>query len=148
MNECRHTDRLGAYHDGEMSGPERAELQVHLQGCARCSAELAQLEQLSETLRAAARPALSGAALARLHRSADRQTMTPILHMAELFLAVAASILLVAGAWLFLQTQTHEASAETPSWDTVATTSLDTAATVQDPSLQWIDEVFSEEGGQ
>lgn len=41
---------LAAYHDGELDGARRAELEAHLPDCARCTQELAALRSLSGAL--------------------------------------------------------------------------------------------------
>ena len=41
---------LAAYHDGELDGARRAEIEVHLLDCEECRQELAALQSLSEAL--------------------------------------------------------------------------------------------------
>ncbi len=56
------TDLLAAYHDGELAPGARRRVEAHLQSCAECREELAQLEQLSDLLGAYTLPdTLSGA---------------------------------------------------------------------------------------
>jgi anti-sigma factor RsiW len=43
---------LGAYHDGELHGARRRQVEGHLQGCAECRAELEALQRLSVRLQA------------------------------------------------------------------------------------------------
>ena len=50
------TGLLGAYLDGELPSGERARVDVHLAGCAACSAELAELRALDAGLRGTAVP--------------------------------------------------------------------------------------------
>jgi hypothetical protein len=45
------TDRLGPYHDGELSGRQVRQVEAHLAQCATCRAELERLRQLSALLR-------------------------------------------------------------------------------------------------
>jgi hypothetical protein len=45
-------ERLSAYVDGELPAAERAALEAHLAGCARCAAELSELRQVAGLLRA------------------------------------------------------------------------------------------------
>jgi hypothetical protein len=50
-NDCREwRESLGAYALGQMQGDERAALEAHLEGCARCRAELASLEPVARML--------------------------------------------------------------------------------------------------
>lgn len=50
-NDCREwRESLGAYALGQLEGNERAALEAHLEGCARCRAELASLEPVTRML--------------------------------------------------------------------------------------------------
>lgn len=50
-NDCREwREWLGAYALGQLQGDERAALEAHLEGCARCRAELASLEPVARML--------------------------------------------------------------------------------------------------
>jgi anti-sigma factor RsiW len=50
-NDCREwRESLGAYALGQLEGDERAALEAHLEGCARCRAELASLEPVAKML--------------------------------------------------------------------------------------------------
>jgi hypothetical protein len=50
-NDCREwRESLGAYALGQLQGDERAALEAHLEGCARCRAELASLEPVAQML--------------------------------------------------------------------------------------------------
>ncbi len=53
------TKWLQAYHDGELSGRKRAQVEAHLPHCPACQAELAELETLSVLLNADPLPQLS-----------------------------------------------------------------------------------------
>lgn len=56
----RWTDRLSEYLDGELSAPERRELEGHLEGCRECATTLADLRRLVEDARSMEdRPPLS-----------------------------------------------------------------------------------------
>lgn len=56
MNCEQIQNALGRFHDGELSRAERAVMERHLQGCVRCTAELAVLSELSETARSLSEP--------------------------------------------------------------------------------------------
>jgi hypothetical protein len=50
-NDCREwRESLGAYALGQLQGDERAALEAHLEGCARCRTELASLEPVARML--------------------------------------------------------------------------------------------------
>ncbi len=50
-NDCREwRESLGAYALSQLEGNERAALEAHLEGCARCRAELASLEPVARML--------------------------------------------------------------------------------------------------
>jgi hypothetical protein len=50
-NDCREwRESLGAYALGQLEGNERVALEAHLEGCARCRAELASLEPVARML--------------------------------------------------------------------------------------------------
>jgi hypothetical protein len=107
-------ERLSAYLDGELGTEERAALERHLPGCARCQAELADLRGVRALLRALPMPAaphsfvlpddgtvprpIATAATAR--RSARRTTTSTVARVMEWVGSVAA----VAGLLLLLGT--------------------------------------------
>jgi anti-sigma factor RsiW len=148
MTECKLASQVGAYHDGELLPPARQAMESHLADCPACAAELARLRRLSQVLRTARRPALPAETLERLHGSVELQPRLAVLHMAEAFAAVAAAVLIVSLVWLFELSTTQEALAQTPTWETVVTTSSDSSTASQDASAQWIDEVLSRKSGQ
>src|SRR4051812_37472871 len=48
MVDCGHQVRLDAYHDGELSPGERADVEAHLRACPSCAAELAAMRGVSD----------------------------------------------------------------------------------------------------
>jgi anti-sigma factor RsiW len=148
MTECKLANQVGAYHDGELLPAARTAMEAHLSVCPACAEELARLRRLSQVLHTARRPALPAETLARLHGAVELQPRLTLLHMAEAFTAVAAAVLVVSLLWLFELSTTTPASAQTATWETVATTTTDSTTTVQDPSSLWIDEVLSGKSGQ
>jgi anti-sigma factor RsiW len=52
MNNCEQRHRLDAYHDGELSAPERAALERHIRDCTRCGAELEAMRRMTSILAA------------------------------------------------------------------------------------------------
>jgi len=136
MNECRQSERLGAYHDGELSGAARAEMERHLGQCPACVAELERLGRLSELLGAAAAPKLSLAAVQRLHNGIDTIPMADLRRVAEICGAIAASILLVCTIWLV---KTQSATDAIPIWETVAVARQEMPAVAPEEQLaQWM----------
>jgi anti-sigma factor RsiW len=139
MAECGLTDRLNAYHDGELAATERAAMAAHLSGCQTCAAELARLERLSQLVREAGPAELPAEALDRLHQAIDQEPRTVVLHMAEALAAVAASILILAGVWLWKAAGTSEAPATIPVWESVAVAPQDASAgPSQEQLAMWI----------
>ncbi|HET9591511.1 MAG TPA: zf-HC2 domain-containing protein, partial [Solirubrobacterales bacterium] len=50
-NDCRDwRELLGVYALGQLEGDERVGLEAHLEGCAQCRAELAELEPVARML--------------------------------------------------------------------------------------------------
>src|SRR4051794_29262575 len=47
MIDCENPVRLDAYHDGELSPGERANVEAHVRDCASCAAELASMRGMS-----------------------------------------------------------------------------------------------------
>jgi anti-sigma factor RsiW len=137
MNECRQSERLGAYHDGELSGAARAEMERHLGQCPACAAELERLGRLSELLVAAAAPKLSLAAKQRLHNGIDTIPMADLRRVAEICGAIAASILLVCTIWLVVKTRATTDAI--PVWETVAIAQQEPATAPEEQLLaQWM----------
>ena len=55
MNGHEKSDKISAYLDNELSGPESAELKIHLASCAICREELESLRQTKSVLARAPR---------------------------------------------------------------------------------------------
>jgi anti-sigma factor RsiW len=147
MNECPESGRLSAYHDGELSAAERAAVEAHLAGCRACAAERARLDRLSRRVREAGPAEMPAEVLDRLHRSIDQQPRIVVLHMAEALAAVAASILILAGVWLWRVAGTSEQAASIPVWETVAVAPQDAvAAQSQEQLALWMAHDLSRKG--
>ena len=151
MDECREAERLGAYGDGELSDAARAGMEEHLARCPACRAELNRLRALSHMLAAADEPAMPPAAMKRFHKAVDAMPMIELAHIAEVFGAVAASILLACSLWL-LHARQYEGRAsplgrgdQIPVWETVAVARHETTVTAPEEQLtQWIVQDLSE----
>jgi anti-sigma factor RsiW len=136
MNECEHAQRLGAYHDGELVGAARAEIERHLRQCPACAAELQRLGRLSGLFSKAAAPPMPPAALRRLHKGIDAIPMADLKRVAEICGAIAASILLVCTIWLV---KTRTAVDAIPVWETVAVVRQESPTAGPEEQLgQWI----------
>jgi len=148
MMECRQADRLSAYYDGELPEPARVAVEEHIRGCPACAAELGRLQRLSQLVRAAGRSEMPPQALDRLHRSLDLQPKIAILRMAEVFAAVAASILLFSSVWLWRISTARDAAGPIPVWETVAVAPQDSpGVAAQEQLAQWIVQDLSWKNG-
>ncbi len=97
---CPNIPQISAYHDGELSGARREQIEQHLRVCPQCAAELEELRRLSRQLaEAAPRPALSIEAARRLHDHVDELTDRSVLHFAEILSGLAAVVMLAASLW-------------------------------------------------
>ncbi|HUT56444.1 MAG TPA: anti-sigma factor [Phycisphaerae bacterium] len=148
MTDCGQADRLSAYYDGEIPEPERAALEAHIRGCPLCAVEMARLQRLSRLIGSTGRMEMSPQALERLHQSFDLQPRIALLHMAEVFASVAASILIVSGVWLWMISTANEAAGQIPVWETVAVAPQDpSGAAAQEQLAQWIIQDLSRKNG-
>ena len=94
MNVCQQSEKLSAYHDGEMTAASRQEMERHLGQCPRCQTELEELRTLSNSFGALPTPQASPAVLARMHRQVDQLAARSIYHMMEAGAAAAAAVLI------------------------------------------------------
>lgn len=101
MSQCPYQNRLSAYHDRELDAPAAAELAGHLATCPRCAQELHAIEEMGQLISSAPMGRMSQIAMARLHGVADRSASRGgLLPLVRGLIAVAASILIIGGAWL------------------------------------------------
>ena len=124
MVDCGNPIRLDAYHDGELSPAERADVEAHLRGCSSCAAELAAIRRTSAAFAGAATREPSHGQLVRLARGVSAEPSDARM-LLRLFrgAAVAASVLLagaLAGA-AYLSQQTKAAAHEAMVLDHVTT---------------------------
>jgi anti-sigma factor RsiW len=101
--ECKYRERLSAFHDGELPEAAARELERHVAECAACAAELAEMRELSRSFADLGREDMTPSGLARAHQAADAAAddlASPVLRVAALLTAVAASVLLIGSAWL------------------------------------------------
>jgi anti-sigma factor RsiW len=125
MSQCTISQQLGLYLDGELDARGRATVERHLQECAPCRAELADLSAISRLIAQAPQPRLSQISLHRLHARTDAVMEEGLVRLARIMQAVAASVLIAGSAWLMRAapvTQTPaQASVATvipAAWDT------------------------------
>jgi len=137
MNECELAGRLGAYHDGELSGPARAEIEQHLRHCPSCAAELERIRRLSTLLHSVSTPKPSPVALAQWHRRIDLEPSFRIRRLAETLAAVAAVILVGCLTSLIWSAWSDGVARTIPLWEVqaVAGRSSDAASASQEKLL-------------
>ena len=116
MSDCQYADRLSAYHDEELAPAAAAEVERHLAQCPACAAELGRMEKLSQAFAGLPAPLVSPQAMLRLHRRVDALPGLSIAHLAEALTAVAASIVIACGAWMWASSAPAEA-ATMPIWE-------------------------------
>ncbi len=101
MSECPYESRLSAFHDHELDGPMAEKLQSHLDACPTCNEQLQGIRAVSRLLHEAPSARMSQMGVARLHATADAAARKrDVFPMFKMLSAVAASILVIAGAWL------------------------------------------------
>ena len=102
MTECNYRSRLGAYHDGELAPQPARELERHIESCPACTAELAELRNMSGLFTVFSDERMSRAALARAHNAVEREGTQPsLLRIAGLLAGLAASAMVIGSAWLW-----------------------------------------------
>jgi anti-sigma factor RsiW len=130
--DCEYRQRLSAYHDGELPGAAMREMDLHVETCVACAAELEEIREVSRSFSEMAAEDLSSAAMARAHAVAEgaaAELGSPVLRVAGLLTALAASVLLVGSAWLReppagdgQPSKVAVAPAPAPEWERVAMT--------------------------
>jgi anti-sigma factor RsiW len=106
MSQCSYQSSLDAYHDGQAPQELAQELARHLPTCAACSAELTRLSQLSQLLGTARPEGIRPDELTRVHEAVEEVEHSGsedrgIIRLMVGLSAVAASILIISGAWLY-----------------------------------------------
>jgi anti-sigma factor RsiW len=97
---CSISNRLSAYHDGELDAVSGLEVERHLSQCPACAAELAELKAMSNWFEESQRPRLSQIALYRIHGRADWVVRKDLLRFARKVQAIAACVLVAASIGL------------------------------------------------
>jgi anti-sigma factor RsiW len=140
MSSCEYTNRIEAYHDGEVVGDARAAIEAHLLSCNGCSAELARLDALSSLLAKSIQPKLSQMSLHRLHRQVDAAMDSGLLRLGWTMSGIAAGLLLVASVWMTRVKPAAPTEAAAPPWvgvSLVADTDPNVREAAATPAAQW-----------
>lgn len=103
---------IAAYHDGELTEPQRSQVERLVEQDAGAAAELAALRELSAAMSAVARPAIDPALLASLHRQIDRED--PVLARLTGWLTTAAAAVFLVCSGLLLSQLSNQARAGSP----------------------------------
>jgi anti-sigma factor RsiW len=116
MSECPFQSRLSAFHDHELDAEMAAKLESHLGNCPACSEQLLGIRAVSRLFREAPSGRMSQIGISRLHAAADTAAKRgEVFPMFRMLTAVAASILVIAGAWLIESpTQTRTSGFDVP----------------------------------
>jgi len=136
--ECPLAQRVGQFCDDELDPFSRRQFKLHLDQCASCSDEVARVRELSEWFAPVRGQEPKQELLGRMHDAIhksgdfeDKRRISDALPMARMLLALAASVLIVAGAWLFdgagapatpLQMPMSQRLAQAQPWERTALT--------------------------
>jgi anti-sigma factor RsiW len=130
MSQCDQSI-LNAYVDGELDARVRERIERHLFDCPACAREVASLRELSALFRTEPFEDITPAELSRVHHAIEDDADAPIFRLGGVVGLIAASILIIAAAWIMelpgqkapnrLHSHTT-ASARPASWETVAMT--------------------------
>lgn len=149
MGKCEHTERVGAYHDGELGGDALRAFEEHLSRCGDCARELATLRRLSALLSGVDIPDAPAPLLQRLGREAVAAPERVVMRMMEVLTAAAAVIFIVCCGWVWGGMREGLENGGTPAaWERAAVTGpLETAANETDEVALWIVADLSLENG-
>jgi len=97
---CSFSNRLSAFHDGELDSAAGAEIELHLAECPACAKELADLSAMSGMFLQSTRPRLSQMSLHRIHDRVDLVIRGNFLRTVKVLRAIAACVLVAGSIWL------------------------------------------------
>jgi anti-sigma factor RsiW len=141
MANCGFENKIEAYHDGELDASDRAVIESHVAQCDDCRRALAQLQAMSVLVATSEQPALSQISRYRLHQKVDAVMERGLLRLAWTMSGIAASVLLLASAWLMRVNQTAlvQGPSEAPPWMSVslATSRDPVIRDAASPAAQW-----------
>ena len=120
MNECQQSEKVSAYHDGELSPASAADMKRHLAACPQCSAELERIRELSTGFAAMPAPQVPPHVVARLHARVDQLAARSVFRFAEGCAAIAAAVLIACTVGLFKQSAPVQPAASLPVWEAPA----------------------------
>ena len=93
--------KLSAYHDGELSGAERRDIEAWLASDADARAQLESLREMSTLFSREPRPQLAAGDLAMLHDQVDaRREQVVALRISRWFTGAAAAVVVICGSLL------------------------------------------------
>ena len=134
-------------------------MQRHLLTCTACSTELTRIREISAAFDHIKAERMSVAAMARAHATADASAASasplPFLRVAGVLAGLAASILIIASAWLWdSSADVSESSTVSvplsvtaaPEWERIAMT-LDTGPLIRDTSGTPDQQILASAGG-
>jgi len=138
MNSCPTEQKLGVWHDGQMSEAERAVVSAHLAECPACQLVAARLSAMSRLFADAPRQRLSQIARARMNRHMDAVMDRGMLRLAWTLSGLAASVLVVCSVWL-MNLKPTAATAPPPPWVgvTFASDAGQAAREPATPAAEW-----------
>ena len=106
--DCPQSPRAHAWCDGELDPQAARAFEAHWGECPVCQREVEQVRQLARLFDDARSRNISSDSMARLHEAIDQfgeldeqRRAAAILPMARVLLALAASVLIVAGVWTY-----------------------------------------------
>lgn len=152
MLGCRYAQKMGAYHDKELSSSECRELEAHLEVCPECTRTLREFNQVTGLLLSTVPSAIPHAALARLREIPRQSEITNLLPEAR-FLTGLATLLLVVSlsvSTVFLPGGGASFSSQ-PDWEEAATMREMDADLLDEPEIalaHWVIPEFSERAMQ
>jgi anti-sigma factor RsiW len=139
MANCPSNIRLEAYYDGELSEPDRSEIERHLPQCPSCVQELAHLQAMSRMLSSVSTPKLSQIGLYRLHNQLDQAMEEGVLRIVRVLSAIAACVLVVGSAWLVMTRDraVENATPVAPPWADVVEATDSPSGAYSTPAAAW-----------
>ena len=124
MVDCGNRVRLDAYHDGELSPAERADVEAHLRDCPSCAAELAAIRRTSGAFAGTTPREPSHEQLLQLAQSVRAEPSDARMLLRLFRGAAVAAVVLLASALaggVYLSQRTKAAAHEAMVLDHVAT---------------------------
>jgi anti-sigma factor RsiW len=138
MDVCEFNSRLDAFHDRELDATAAAAVAEHVRHCPACADALEQLQRVSTLFshdrEESAAAEVSAAEILSIHAAVDRQiagrSLSPVdrnfWRTAGMLSALAASVLIIASAWLWetpaARPHSGAVASAGPAWERVATT--------------------------